>query len=40
VLCGPGSEQQLDENLAALDKGPLSAGELEWMRKFGQAVHG
>lgn len=40
VLCGPGNEQQLDENLAALEKGPLSAEELEWMRKFGQAVHG
>jgi aryl-alcohol dehydrogenase-like predicted oxidoreductase len=40
VLTGPASEQQLDENLAALEKGPLSAEELEWMRKFGQVVHG
>lgn len=40
VLCGPANEQQLDENLAALDKGPLSAEEMKWMREFGQVVHG
>jgi aryl-alcohol dehydrogenase-like predicted oxidoreductase len=40
VLTGPASAEQLDENLAALDKGPLDGEELEWMRSFGQAVHG
>jgi len=40
VLTGPGNQAQLDENLAALQKGALSAPEMEWMRSFGQAVHG
>jgi hypothetical protein len=31
---------QLEENLAALERGPLSPEEQEWMRRFGQAVHG
>ncbi|HEY0094936.1 MAG TPA: hypothetical protein VGB96_11445, partial [Archangium sp.] len=40
VLTGPASLAQLEENLAALERGPLSSEELEWMRRFGQAVHG
>jgi len=40
VLTGPATEQQLDENLAALERGPLSAEENAWMRAFGSAVHG
>ncbi|MBX3161138.1 MAG: aldo/keto reductase [Deltaproteobacteria bacterium] len=40
VLNGPASEQQLDENLAAVARGPLTADELTWMRDFGKAVHG
>ena len=40
VLNGPASLAQLDENLAALEKGPLSSEELEWMRRFGKVVHG
>jgi aryl-alcohol dehydrogenase-like predicted oxidoreductase len=40
VLCGPGSTEQLDANLAALEKGPLSDDEMKWMRTFGQVVHG
>ncbi|QRN98796.1 aldo/keto reductase [Archangium violaceum] len=40
VLNGPASLAQLDENLAALEKGPLSSEEMEWMRRFGQVVHG
>jgi aryl-alcohol dehydrogenase-like predicted oxidoreductase len=40
TLCGPSSAQQLADNLAALEKGPLSAGEMDAMRKFGAAVHG
>jgi aryl-alcohol dehydrogenase-like predicted oxidoreductase len=40
VLSGPRSVTELRENLAALDKGPLSAGEMEFLREFGRAVHG
>ena len=40
VLSGPATQQELEENLAALDKGPLSSEENEWMRRFGQVVHG
>ncbi len=39
VLSGPASLQQLDENLAALRQGPLSAAELSSMREFGRLVH-
>ncbi len=40
VLTGPANAAQLDANLAALDKGPLSDDEMKWMREFGQVVHG
>jgi len=40
VLTGPADERELDENLAALDKGPLTDDEMTWMRDFGRAVHG
>jgi predicted aldo/keto reductase-like oxidoreductase len=40
VLTGPASVAQIDENVDALERGPLSAHEEEWMRAFGQAVHG
>ena len=40
VLCGPASTAQLDENLAALERGPLTAEEDTWLRNFGQVVHG
>ncbi|MFP2904837.1 aldo/keto reductase [Pyxidicoccus sp. 3LFB2] len=40
VLTGPADATQLDENLAALERGPLSPDELRWMRDFGQVVHG
>lgn len=40
VLTGPRTKEELRENLAALDKGPLDPGELEQMRAFGRAVHG
>jgi hypothetical protein len=30
----------MEENLAALEKGPLSPDEEKWMREFGKAVHG
>jgi aryl-alcohol dehydrogenase-like predicted oxidoreductase len=38
VLTGPKNEQQLHENIAALEKGPLSAEEDKWMREFGASV--
>jgi aryl-alcohol dehydrogenase-like predicted oxidoreductase len=40
TLCGPASVGELRENLAALEKGPLAAEEMAWMRDFGRAVHG
>jgi aryl-alcohol dehydrogenase-like predicted oxidoreductase len=40
VLTGPANLAQLEENLAAMAKGPLSAEEMAWMRDFGHAVHG
>jgi aryl-alcohol dehydrogenase-like predicted oxidoreductase len=40
VLSGPATGAQLDENIAALQKGPMTGDELKWMREFGQAVHG
>ena len=40
VLTGPASAQQLDENLAAIERGPLAPDEDKWMREFGAAVHG
>jgi aryl-alcohol dehydrogenase-like predicted oxidoreductase len=40
VLTGPRNMAELRENLAALDKGPLSDAELAFMRELGRAVHG
>jgi aryl-alcohol dehydrogenase-like predicted oxidoreductase len=40
ALMGPSSRAQLDENLNALEKGPLTPDEDQWMRAFGKAVHG
>lgn len=40
VLTGPRDGQQLEENLRALDDGPLSDDEMRWMREFGRVVHG
>jgi aryl-alcohol dehydrogenase-like predicted oxidoreductase len=40
VLSGPANRKELEDNLAALEKGPLSAEEDAWMRRFGQVVHG
>lgn len=40
VLMGPKDAGQLRENLAALEKGPLSPDEERWMREFGRKVHG
>jgi len=40
ALMGPASRAQMDENLNALEKGPLSPDEEKWMRDFGKVVHG
>jgi predicted aldo/keto reductase-like oxidoreductase len=40
ALTGPASRAQLEENLDAVEKGPLSEDELAWMRQYGRAVHG
>jgi aryl-alcohol dehydrogenase-like predicted oxidoreductase len=40
VLTGPRTVAELRENLAAVERGPLSAEETEWMRALGRAVHG
>lgn len=38
VLAGPRDGEELDEALAALDRGPLSDDELAWMRRVGDGV--
>ena len=40
ALTGPRDVKELRENLAALEKGALSADEERWMRAFGGKVHG
>ena len=40
VLTGPKDVQELRQNLAALEKGPLSEDESRWMRDYGRKVHG
>jgi aryl-alcohol dehydrogenase-like predicted oxidoreductase len=40
ALTGPANAAQLNENLDALEKGPLSEEEQTWMRAYGKAVHG
>jgi hypothetical protein len=40
ALMGPASRQQMEENLAALDKGPLSPDEDRWIREYGKLKHG
>jgi len=40
VLTAPGKVERLRENVAALEKGPLTADEEQWMRAYGRAVHG
>jgi aryl-alcohol dehydrogenase-like predicted oxidoreductase len=38
-LTAPRKMRELEENLAALNDGPLSEEEIEFMRKFGDVVH-
>jgi aryl-alcohol dehydrogenase-like predicted oxidoreductase len=37
-LAGPRDGLELDEAMAALDRGPLDEGEMAWMRRVGEAV--
>jgi aryl-alcohol dehydrogenase-like predicted oxidoreductase len=39
TLCAPANLTELDQNLAALDRGPLSEDEQSFMREFGKAAH-
>ncbi len=38
-LTGPGNDDQMRHALDAVDKGPMSEDELDWMRKVGQALY-
>jgi len=38
VAAGPAGREQLDEALAALDRGPMSDEEIAWMKRVGAAV--
>ena len=40
VITGPSDTAQLKENLAEVNKGPLSEDELRWMRRIGNLVYG
>lgn len=40
ALTGPATRAQLEENLAALAKGPLAADEERWIREYGRLKHG
>ncbi|MCP5055057.1 MAG: aldo/keto reductase, partial [bacterium] len=40
VLTGPKNLQQLEENIAAVKKGPFNQEEMARIRNFGKAVHG
>jgi len=39
-LTGPRSRQHLEQAIQALREGPMSADELAWMRRVGQAIYG
>jgi aryl-alcohol dehydrogenase-like predicted oxidoreductase len=39
-LTGPKNEEQMREALAALDRGPMTEEELDWMRRVGDHIHG
>lgn len=40
VLTGPKNREQFEENIKAIEQGPLSEEEMKWMREFGAVVHG
>ena len=38
AFCGPRDEAQLDEAMQALDRGPMDADEIAWMKQVGRAT--
>ena len=40
VISGPADRAQMEANFAALERGPLSATDDQWLREFGKIVHG
>jgi aryl-alcohol dehydrogenase-like predicted oxidoreductase len=40
ALTGPASRAELEQNLDAVERGPLTEDEARWMRDFGKHVHG
>lgn len=40
ALTGPANRGELEQNLAAVERGPLTDEEAKWMRDFGKHVHG
>jgi len=38
-MCGPSTDWQMDEALAALERGPMDEEELAWMRRVGQHIY-
>jgi predicted aldo/keto reductase-like oxidoreductase len=40
VLCGPKNAEELEEGMAALDRGPMNDDELAWMKRVGAHVSG
>ena len=40
VLCGPASREQMDEAIAALERGPLEADERQRMERIGAYIYG
>ncbi|MGH7285224.1 MAG: aldo/keto reductase [Polyangiaceae bacterium] len=38
VIAGPRDRAELDEALASIERGPMSADELAWMRRVGQSI--
>ena len=38
VLTGPRNQEQLQQNIEAMKKGPLSPDEIDWIRAYGQLV--
>lgn len=38
VLTGPQNREQLKQNLATIQQGPLNAEEMQWIRQYGQLV--
>lgn len=40
AMTGPANRAELEQNLAAVERGPLTENEASWMRDFGRHVHG